>query len=52
MDTKLKMLKIIFNNLNIESEYVSPNLVAEYCYNNFPNWNLSSDDIVWLSDNI
>lgn len=49
-DIRLHMLKLYFEAVGVE--HVSPNLVAEVCYDKFPFWNLTGDDIVYLSDNL
>ena len=50
MKTKLKLLKIYFQQIGVDSEYVSPNLVAEVTYDF--GWCLTSDEIIYLSDNL
>jgi hypothetical protein len=47
----LKALKVIrlIKLTDIESDYVSPNFVAEIAYNN--KVKLTSDEVVYISDN-
>ncbi len=52
MKNKLGLLKAYFSALAIDSEYISPNLVAFVVADNFPWWELSSEEIVFLSDNL
>ena len=52
METKLELLRNYFYAIGIEAGYVSTNLVADVCYNYFPHWEVTGDDVVFLADNI
>jgi hypothetical protein len=51
LQNKLTFLRLYLSSLGIEAEYASPNLVADITLDTF-GWDLSSDEIVWLSDNV
>lgn len=51
MENKIKIIKQYLIAQMIDPEYASPNLIADICRNVF-GWELSSDEIVQLSDSI
>jgi len=49
LEREYRTLSIYFQHMGIESDCISPNLVASVCIDYF-NWELTSEDIVFLSN--
>jgi hypothetical protein len=52
METKLQILSGYFKAIGVDSEEISPNLVASVISEYWPNWELTSEQVVFLSDNL
>jgi len=51
MEERLIVLKGYLKDRGIDSDECSPNLIADICFNYFPQWEVTSEEIVYLSDN-
>ena len=49
---RLVILEGYFGAIGIDSDMISPNLVASVVQDHFPWWNLTGNDIVFLSNNL
>ena len=47
---KLVILRGYLIAQQIDFDCASPNLVADICFNYFPQWNISPEDILYLSN--
>lgn len=52
LDNKLQMLNTYLTSVGVDVDYASPNLIAEVCRDYFPHWNVSSEDVVNLSNGL